>query len=77
MKDAHCPKCKSGNVQAKTSSGGPAIYKRLACIDCGFQGGSSRVYENEAARVDREIRSRFVENGRDACKEFIDGVLGQ
>lgn len=60
-KTIHCPKCNSINIEPKTSFGGPAVYKQLVCIDCRFEGGTSRVYAGEKERVEREIVERFID----------------
>jgi C4-type Zn-finger protein len=61
MEVIKCPKCQSTDVQKETSFGGPAVYRQLVCKQCGFQGGHSRVYNGEEARVEREIVARFLD----------------
>ena len=77
MSKIKCPKCNSKNVEPEFSHGGPAIYKKLACQDCGFKGGTSTVYTGEDERVEKEIAERFKENAPDAVSMFVSGIIGR
>ena len=68
-----CPKCNSGKIEEKLSHGGPAIYKRLVCKSCKYEGGSSRVYRGEKERIEKEITERFLnkDNRPDAVRQTL------
>lgn len=76
MGKIECPKCHSVKIETEVSFGGPAIYKKLKCADCGFKGGTSRVYEGEDERVEKEITERFRENAPDAVTMFVNSIVG-
>lgn len=70
-----CPKCGSEKVTERYSYGGPAIYKKLVCVACNFEGGTSRVYDGEEERVEKEIVERFSEKRKDAVEDFISSII--
>lgn len=72
-----CPKCGNSNIEPRTSFGGPAVYKNLECQDCHFRGGTSRVYNGEEDRVEREIVERFKKDAPDAAKMFVSSIIGK
>jgi hypothetical protein len=57
----------------KNSFGGPAVYRKLVCKQCGFEGGTSRVYDGEEDRVEREIVSRFL--GKEGQPDGVRATL--
>lgn len=72
LKDITCPRCESGSIDRKLSSGGPCLYASLQCKDCNFEGGTSRVYWGERERVNKEILERFTNGPRvDAVRETL------